>query len=182
VARASLWGVLGGLALCLAVSLGVVLARRLRGRRARRRAQGGLAAQRDAERLLLAEGYRILERQPQRDWCLRAAGQEQRFRLRPDFLVQRGARRYVAEVKSGDLAPRLAHGATRRQLLEYLLAFPVAGVLLVEPAARRVEAVEFPALGRGRGGGGLRLALSFGLGLALGGLGLLWLWRSGLLG
>lgn len=52
--------------------------------------------------------------------------------VRADYLVSRGARRFVAEVKTGSVAPSLAHAPTRRQILEYCLAFDVDGALLVD--------------------------------------------------
>ena len=67
--------------------------------------------------------------------------------LRADLLVERGGRRYVAEVKTGEAAPSLATAATRRQLLEYLIAYRVDGVLLVDAERGSVHEVEFPGAG-----------------------------------
>ncbi|HET9625604.1 MAG TPA: hypothetical protein VFP84_29760, partial [Kofleriaceae bacterium] len=54
--------------------------------------------------------------------------------------------RLVAEVKTGEVAPRLATAATRRQLLEYLVAFGVDGVLLVCPELGTIQRVAFVGL------------------------------------
>ena len=62
--------------------------------------------------------------------------------LRADYLVARAGRRYIAEVKTGRLAPRLAHGPTRRQLLEYRAAFDVHGVILVDADLQTITHVE----------------------------------------
>lgn len=72
-------------------------------------------------------------------------GRQQSLELRPDLLVigPGGAAR-VAEIKTGHLAPRLDHPATRRQLLEYALAFDVQGVLLVDAESGRIHEVTFP--------------------------------------
>jgi hypothetical protein len=59
--------------------------------------------------------------------------------------------RYIAEVKTGRAAVRLDTAATRRQLLEYRVAFDVDGVLLVDAEAGEIRLVEFP-LSRGRPG------------------------------
>jgi hypothetical protein len=64
--------------------------------------------------------------------------------LRADYLVSYGDKRYIAEVKTGRAAPRIDTSATRRQLLEYRIAFDVDGVLLVDAEANRIHAVEFP--------------------------------------
>ena len=66
--------------------------------------------------------------------------------LRADYLVSIRGRRYVAEVKTGKLATRIDTSATRRQLLEYRVAFGVDGVLLVDAETERVHIVRFPIL------------------------------------
>ena len=53
---------------------------------------------------------------------------------------------FVAEVKTGDEAPRMSTAATRRQLLEYHVAFDVDGVLLVCPELGTIQRIEFPQL------------------------------------
>ena len=64
--------------------------------------------------------------------------------VRADLLVSRGARRFVAEVKTGARAPRIETAATRRQLLEYAVAYDVDGVLLVDMEEHTISEVEFP--------------------------------------
>jgi hypothetical protein len=71
------------------------------------------------------------------------SGREVEVRLFADLLVARGRKRYVAEVKTGAVAPRIDNAPTRRQLLEYLFAFGVDGVLLVDASADRVHEVVF---------------------------------------
>ncbi len=92
--------------------------------------------------MLERAGYRVLERQTRGSWTVYADGEPVEVGLRADLLVARGGRRYVAEVKTGKLAPRLDHAATRRQLLEYRMVFGVDGVLLVDAEAGRVVAVD----------------------------------------
>ena len=48
----------------------------------------------------------------------------------------------MAEVKTGTYAPRLETAATRRQLLEYGVAFDVDGVLLVDADVGEIRLVE----------------------------------------
>ena len=113
-----------------------------RGRR-RRRAQRALRAERDAERLLERCGYAIEQRQAPLSWSILCDGAPHEVALRADLIVSRAGRRYVAEVKSGDAAPRLASANTRRQLLEYAVAYDVHGVLLVDMETERVQSVDF---------------------------------------
>ena len=102
-------------------------------------------AEGEAPRLLEKLGYGVLGAQVEGGYSLQVDGQPMAVSLRADYVVERRGRRYVAEVKSGKLAPRLDTAATRRQLLEYSMAFRVDGVLLVDGEARRVHHVEFPS-------------------------------------
>jgi hypothetical protein len=112
--------------------------------RLRRRARRALAAERDAERLLGRAGYRVVDRQVAAALDYGVEGAPVAVTVRADLLVRRGGRTFVAEVKSGQIAPRLRTPATRRQLLEYAHAFDVDGVLLVDPERGRVVDVEVP--------------------------------------
>ena len=96
-----------------------------------------------AEKLLAKAGYRVEARQATQRWSVAVDGAAQPVTLRADFVVTRGGRRYVAEVKTGSDAPDVAAPATRRQLLEYRCAFGVDGVLLVDAESRRVHAIDF---------------------------------------
>jgi len=87
-------------------------------------------------------GYEVLERQVRGSWTLLADGEPVTFGLRADYLVARDGRRYVAEVKTGRVAPRLAHGPTRRQLQEYSAAFDVHGVILVDADAEALTHID----------------------------------------
>jgi len=48
-------------------------------------------------------------------------------------------------VKTGNSAPDPLTSSTRRQLLEYLIACKVDGVLVVDVEARRIRSLVFPA-------------------------------------
>jgi hypothetical protein len=110
----------------------------------RTRSRRAIAGEDAAEPLLRRLGYDILDRQSTGSWSVRVAGEERQVVLRADYLVERRGRRLIADVKTGRLAPRIESAATRRQLLEYRLAFDVDGVLLVDVEAELVAEVEFP--------------------------------------
>jgi len=94
--------------------------------------------------VLTQAGYQVTESQPQIFWSLQCDGSPLEIELRVDYLVEREGKRYVAEVKTGEHAPRLTNAATRRQLLEYRVAYPeVDGALLVDMEAERVMEVAF---------------------------------------
>ncbi len=113
-------------------------------RRAVQRAQRAQAGEADAEDLLIAAGYRIVDRQVRCLWWMDVEGEEEEFELRADLLVEKDGERFIAEVKTGQRAPDPAYPPTRRQLLEYRLAFHPYGVLLVDAEAGEILSVDFP--------------------------------------
>jgi hypothetical protein len=141
------------LAILAIVALGgaliaLVVARIVRGWRgtwrAKRRAARAGAGEDDAARLLRRAGFRIVARQARTSWAPLIDGEPHPVELRADYLVEADGELLVAEVKTGDEAPRLATAATRRQLLEYHVAFAADGVLLVCPERGSIHRIEFP--------------------------------------
>jgi hypothetical protein len=140
------WSLAAVLALLLLLLLiGRALSRWRRGFVARERGQTASQGERDAEELLSGLGFRVIDRQVSLHWSIECDGQPHPVDLRADMLVERGGQRYVAEVKTGLSAPSLRLAATRRQLLEYAIAYQVESVLLVDMAARTVREVRFPS-------------------------------------
>jgi hypothetical protein len=141
------WAVLAIVALAGGL-IALVLARIVRGwrgsRRARRRAARAGAGEEDAAALLRRAGFRIVARQARTWWTPIVDGEPHEIELRADYLVEARGELLVAEVKTGDEAPSLATAATRRQLLEYHVAFAVDGVLLVCPERGSIHRIEFP--------------------------------------
>jgi hypothetical protein len=172
-------GVLAFLVLALAL-FGLVQSLRIaiRRQRVRRRLllirERGVRGEARGEELLRRKGYVVLGSQVSATYELEVDGEKLLVPLRADYVVSGKHRRYVAEVKTGSLAPRIETRATRRQLLEYGVAFRplgVGGILLVDPEAGLIRTVEFP---RGepfappaRSGAWLVLALAAGLSLAM---------------
>lgn len=111
--------------------------------RAKSRARVAAAGEQAAEGLLEGEGYEVIDRQVSLDWMILCDGEQVDIPLRADLIVEREGMRYVAEVKTGTQAPQLRNAATRRQLLEYLVAYEVDGVLLVDAPAGSVHLVDF---------------------------------------
>jgi hypothetical protein len=168
-------------AILLAVTAiaGAALAASLRGAVARHRTHRRLRRARAAEDraavLLERLGYDILGAEVGGSYDVHVDGRPVRIDLRADYVVERSGKRFVAEVKSGAAAPSIGTSATRRQLLEYRVAFDVDGVLLVDGETERAHAVEFPGaepLARSRGSAALfvlaALAVGFGVGFVLG--------------
>jgi hypothetical protein len=128
--------------------IALVLARILRGWRgswrAQRRAARAGAGEDAAAHLLRRAGFTIVETQARTWWTPLVDGEPYEIELRADYLVEANGELLVAEVKTGDAAPRLSTAATRRQLLEYHVAFAADGVLLVCPERGTIHRVEFP--------------------------------------
>ena len=108
-----------------------------------RRARVARRAEEDAEVLLERLGYEIVDRQVPGSLSLFIDDEPVPIRCRADLLVHRGGHDYVAEVKSGKLVTDPTHPATRRQLLEYQLAFDVDGILLVDMHHECIHQVAF---------------------------------------
>ena len=110
--------------------------------KARRRARRWVAGEKRAAMLLERSGYRILDTQVATRLRVTWGDYDAELRLRADMLVERDGELLVAEVKTGN-APDIGNPATRRQLLEYLIAFPVDGVLLVDAETGALGRVDF---------------------------------------
>lgn len=121
-------------------------ARRSRRRRVAGHRRTGRQGTSRGLRVLEAAGYRIVAEEVVREGIVRVDGREERFLVRADAIVERRGRWYVAELKGTSRAASALHRATRRQLLEYAVAFGVAGVLLVDAARGRVHVVGFDDL------------------------------------
>ncbi|MBA3463367.1 MAG: hypothetical protein H0T46_25655 [Deltaproteobacteria bacterium] len=136
----------------------LVLARWLRewrgSRRAKVRAARAIAGECGAVQLLRDAGFTIVASQARTWWSPLVDGEPHELELRADYLVEADGELLVAEVKTGEEAPQISTAATRRQLLEYHVAFSIAygaeGVLLVCPELGTIHRVTFP-LPRGSG-------------------------------
>jgi Holliday junction resolvase-like predicted endonuclease len=106
-----------------------------------RRSQRG---ERRAEKLLKRHGYKILKRQARCVYQIYVDDVAVDIELRADLLVRNTEGVFVAEVKTGRSAPRVRNAATRRQLLEYAVAYDTLGVLLVDMEREEIAEVRFP--------------------------------------
>jgi len=131
--------------LALVVVLSILLSWSLRrsGGASRARNRRALRGEWEAEGLLEEWGYRVLDRQIREQGCIWLDGEVHDFEVRADLLVEREEQVYVAEVKTGSLAPDPGYPPTRRQLREYARVFSHCGVLLVDVEAGTVTEVSF---------------------------------------
>jgi hypothetical protein len=132
------------LLLLLVQSVRLYFVRRVQARRMERHRSMGEEAERRARSLLKKHDYRVVLQQSAGKYVLHIDDFPAQIALRADFVVEKSGKRYVAEVKSGAQSAKVTERTTRRQLLEYLLAFEVDGVLLVDMHDERIKKVEFP--------------------------------------
>lgn len=137
-------GILVGAVVLVTLLVARAIRNFVRGVRARRRMKRARRGETRAEKLLRKRGYRVEGRQVPTRFTFHVDGTPRDVELRADLLVRRSGRRYVAEVKTGTLAPDPGHRATRRQLLEYAVAFDADGLLLVDADRGNVHEVVFP--------------------------------------
>jgi Holliday junction resolvase-like predicted endonuclease len=130
-------------AVCVLLALGWWWSR---GRIARANSRRGRRAQVGevrAEHLLRRAGFRVVDRQVHRTSTMIVDGEDVEIAVRVDLIVKRRGRLFVAEVKTGEVAPSPTHPATRRQLREYAEFFPGHGLLLVDVESERIHRISF---------------------------------------
>jgi hypothetical protein len=130
----------------LALAAGLWIAGALRRIATRRRSRVAFAGEVEAEAILRKRGYKVVERQARATFHICVDGCEVPIEVRADLIVSRRGRKYVAEVKTGSIAPDPTHGPTRRQLLEYALVFRASEILLVDVPAGAIREVSFPVM------------------------------------
>ena len=78
----------------------------------------GKKGEKASMKLLEKNGYKILEEQIKLEGFLLVDEALRKFELRPDLLVEKDGIRYIAEIKTGEVA-NPSNRNTRRQLHEY---------------------------------------------------------------
>jgi hypothetical protein len=135
----------------------------------RRRLARGIRAETKGLSLLKSAGYEIETVQESlRAYCF-IDGNKVNYTLRPDAIVSKGGKRYIAEIKSGKVAPDPLFKDTRRQLLEYFFCFNTEGVVLVNTEEKKIQNVYFCGQNRinGKKTGTVILAFTLGVIFAL---------------
>ena len=133
------------LVIALIVSVAFIFwLRQKSGRKARRRSNRAVQGEHEAEMFLKQRGFKILDRQLRRQHSMLIDGEQVSFEVRADLLVRKRFKTYIAEVKTGQLAPDPSAAQTRRQLLEYSLIFQEYGLLLVDMESKLIREITFP--------------------------------------
>jgi hypothetical protein len=125
----------------------------------RRRFLRGAQGERDAQTFLKRHGYVIIESQARRTLHMVVDGAPVAYEVRADFIARNRGKTFVVEVKTGTKAIDPASTDTRRQLLEYILAYDADGIRLFDAEGGVLHEVELPVVkGKESGRRGMLLA------------------------
>lgn len=111
--------------------------------KARQRSLSSKKAEKKAENWLKRNGFRIIDKQQSRPLIIKSGKTKHRYLIRTDFLVKKGGHKYVVEVKSGHKNSKITNRETRRQLLEYFLAYQAYGIILFNMDNNSFSEVKF---------------------------------------
>lgn len=114
-----------------------------RGKRLRQRFSKSRQAEKEAEKILRKNGYTIIDIQKSKPLLITIGDKIHRYLVRIDYLARKKGKVYVVEVKSGEKIPYITNRETRRQMLEYYLAFQPSGILLLNMKNKSISEVKF---------------------------------------
>lgn len=117
---------------------------RLRRRRRLTRARKGEA---EAIQFFEDQGYTIVDMQQKKTLVTWINGNPRYHNLMADFVVKKGGKTYIVEVKTGKQPPRPTSADTRRELLEYFLAYRPYGILVVDLQKKTMHTIAFSITG-----------------------------------
>ncbi|OQY08413.1 MAG: hypothetical protein B6I28_04770 [Fusobacteriia bacterium 4572_132] len=109
----------------------------------RKRKKKGMLGEKEAKPFLKSKGYKILDYQYELKYYFYANESKIKVKIRPDYIVKKGFKKYIAEVKTGITVTNPHNKATRRQLLEYYFAGDFDGILLVDMENKRIKTILF---------------------------------------
>jgi hypothetical protein len=136
----------------LAAAVGAVLfhflSRQLRKYVIGKRLRHGRNAEEKAFRIIEAHGFKVVNYQPARDYFMHIDHKKEEVRLKPDFIIEKSGKRYICEVKTGDMATDPSQTSTRRQLLEYFVMIPCDGMYLLDADREQLIRVAFKTVNR----------------------------------
>ena len=102
----------------------------------------GRLGEKKARTLLIRNGYEILKEQIIIKGKLLYNERKKSYFIKPDFLVKKNNKVYIAEVKTGKSAS-IKNINTRRQLLEYATNLNSKEILLVNIDKKSINQIEF---------------------------------------
>jgi len=132
---------IGGGIICLV--LFIKIGNWLRAKRLRKRFSKSRQAEKEAEKILRKNGYAIIDTQKSKPLLITIGDKIHRYLVRIDYLARKRGKVFVVEVKSGEKIPYITNRETRRQMLEYYLAYQPCGILLLNMRNKSISEVKF---------------------------------------
>jgi len=132
---------IGGGIFCLILYLKI--SNWLRTKRLRKRFSKSRQAEKEAEKILKRNGYAIIDAQKSKPLLVTIGDKVHHYLVRIDYLARKKGKIYVVEVKSGEKIPYITNRETRRQMLEYYLAYQPSGILLLNMKNKSISEVKF---------------------------------------
>ena len=130
------------LAFLAGIALTIFGMKLLKKHRGRKNVKKGIKGEKVARALLKKEGYKILHEQLEDTVVMTVQDKVHECKVRADFYVKKGMKKYIVEVKSGQNV-KATLPEIRRQLLEYDLVFRPDGMLFLDTNKGILEEVIF---------------------------------------
>lgn len=137
--EAMVWLFFGGLLALIGIRWGRQYWQRHKRRAISRRAKVGES---EAEKLLKQHGYIVLDTQVRRPVIMTVDGERVESYIKIDYLVAKGTKEYLVEVKTGKQA-NVRLPQVRRQLFEYQNIFQTDGILFIDMNKYDIMEVSF---------------------------------------
>lgn len=137
--EAIVWLLFGGLLALIGIRWGQHHWQRHKRRAISRRAKVGES---EAEKLLKQHGYVVLDTQVRRPVIMTVDGERVESYIKIDYLVAKGTKEYLVEVKTGKQA-NVRLPQVRRQLFEYQNIFQTDGILFIDMNKYDIMEVSF---------------------------------------
>lgn len=100
-------------------------------------------AELDAMSFLEKHGYRIEAVQESKEVITEVDGKSKKNKVIADYIVKKGKKKYVVEVKTGKQTDKITASGIRRQLLEYFLIFQPHGIILLDMENKKLQHINF---------------------------------------
>jgi Holliday junction resolvase-like predicted endonuclease len=133
--------IIGGGIICLI--LYIKITNWLRTKKLKQRFSKSRQAEKEAEKILRKKGYTIIDAQKSKPLHISIGDKIHRYLVRIDYLVRKRGKVYVVEVKNGEKVPYITNRETRRQMLEYYLAYQPNGIILLNMKNKSISEVKF---------------------------------------
>lgn len=96
-----------------------------------------------AAHFLKTQGFKVLDAQYTSTHSFYVDGEKHQVKIAVDYVVSKGGKTYLVEVKSGKSAISISNSNTRRQILEYAVAIPNDGVFLLDMENKKLQRIHF---------------------------------------